>query len=256
MTNNSTSNPISTTRDGWVALVELRRPPHNYFDLDMLTALANTFEELERDNQCRAIVLAGEGKGFCAGADFSKSRGDERPGALYEQAVRLFAAGKPVVAAVHGAAIGGGLGMALVADFRVTCREAKFSANFVKLGFHPGFGLSTTLPRLIGPQNAAMLLLTGRKINGEEAVRMGLADVLVAQERVREEAMTLAHELAAGAPVAVQDTRQTLRAKLALEVKHATEHESTLQAKHFRTADCAEGLKAAMQRREPNFTGV
>ena len=93
----------------------------------------------------------------------------------------MFACRKPVVAAVQGPAIGGGLGVALVADFRVTCAEAKFSANFNRLGFHPGFGLSATLPRLVGVQKAAMLFYTGRRINGTEAAAMGLADLLVPQ---------------------------------------------------------------------------
>lgn len=247
---------VATARDGAIAVVELRRPPHNYFDQQMLAALADAFDALERDRSCRAIVLAAAGKSFCAGADFSQPRTEVRPGALYEQAVRLFAVGKPVVAAIEGAAIGGGLGLALVADFRVSCAQAKFSANFVKLGFHPGFGLSTTLPRIVGAQNAALLLLTGRRIDGDEALRIGLVDALAPRERVREQALALAHELAAAAPLAVRDTRQSLRATLVDDVRRACAHEASLQARHFASADCAEGLAAAQQRRAPVFTGA
>ena len=128
------------------------------------------------------------GKGVLRGRGFLQSPGDRRGAEgrrrarhLYKEATRLFRARKPVVAAVHGAAVGGGLGLALVADFRVTCAEARFSANFNRLGFHPGFGLTTTLPRLVGPQQAALLFYTGRRIAGDEAVRIGLADLLVAQ---------------------------------------------------------------------------
>lgn len=156
---------------------------------------------------------------------------------------------------MHGPAIGGGLGLALVADFRVTCAEARFSANFVRLGFHPGFGLSATLPRLIGQQQAAMLLLTGRRIGGQEALALGLADRLVAQNEVRSEAMKLAQEIAVGAPLAVQATRRSLRAGLADAVQRATEHEASQQAEHFRTQDFAEGIAAMSERREPRFSG-
>ena len=104
---------------------------------------------------------------------------------LYKEAIRLFRTKKPIIGAIHGAAVGGGLGLALVPDFRVTCAEARFSANFNRLGFHPGFGLTVTLPRLVGAQQAALLFYTGRRISGDEAVRLGLADVLVPQAEVR-----------------------------------------------------------------------
>lgn len=249
---------VAVTRDGHVAVVELRRPPHNYFDLVMLTELADAFESLDADPACRAILLCAEGKSFCAGADFSnRQQGLARPSSalLYAQAVRLFAASRPVVAAVQGAAIGGGLGVALVADFRATCPEARFAANFTRLGFHPGFGLSATLPRLLGAQKAALLLLSGRRVGGEEAVAIGLADVLVPQAEVRSEALKLAREIASNAPLAVQATRRSLRGDLAEAVRRATEHEAALQAEHYQTADFAEGIAAAAQRREPVFTG-
>lgn len=257
-TSASSDSVVSITRDGTVAVVELQRPPHNYFDLVMLTQLADAFEALDADPSCRAILLCASGKSFCAGADFSNRQpGVARPSSapLYAQAVRLFAAGKPVVAAVHGAAIGGGLGVALVADFRVTCAEARFAANFTRLGFHPGFGLSVTLPRLIGAQKASLMLLGARRIGGEEAHAIGLADVLVPQSDVRAEALKLAREIAGNAPVAVQTTRRTLRGDLAEAVRRATKHEAALQAEHYASADFAEGIAAAAQRREPVFTG-
>src|SRR5438477_7341754 len=161
---------VSVSMDGDVALVEIHRPPHNFFDPELIASLAGKCEALDRDASCRALVLASEGKSFCAGADFHRNdaEGDEfssgRVQQLYADAVRLFACEKPIVAAIQGAAIGGGLGLALVADFRVVSPEARFSANFVKLGIHPGFGLTFTLPRLIGIQRASMMLLTGRRI--------------------------------------------------------------------------------------------
>ena len=117
---------------------------------------------------------------------------------------------------MHGAAVGGGLGLALVADFRVTCQEARFSANFNRLGFHPGFGLTATLPRLVGAQQAALLFYTGRRIPGDEAVRIGLADLLVPQAEVRSAAQALALEIAQSAPLAVMSTRETVRRGLSM----------------------------------------
>src|SRR3954466_5164674 len=207
-----------------VATVEIRRPPHNFFDLALIRALADAFETLDADPACRAIVLASQGKSFCAGANFGdgsaldgEGQANARPAGtahLYVEAVRLFRTPNPSVAAIHGPAVGGGLGLALVADFRVTCAEARFCANFTRLGFHPGFGLTTTLPQLIGTTNAALMFYTSRRIGGEEALRMGLADVLVGQDEVRATAHKLAAEIAENAPLGVEATRATLRGDL------------------------------------------
>ena len=196
---------VQVTFDGPVATVEMCKPPHNFFTIPLIRALADAFEDLEADRRCHAIVLAAQGTSFCAGADFSNreatppQRSPRALNPIYDEAIRMFACRKPVVAAVQGPAIGGGLGVALVADFRVTCPEAKFSANFNRLGFHPGFGLTATLPRLVGVQKAAMLFYTGRRINGTEAAAMGLADLLVPQDQVRMEAQKLAREIAISA---------------------------------------------------------
>ncbi|HET7528297.1 MAG TPA: enoyl-CoA hydratase/isomerase family protein, partial [Burkholderiaceae bacterium] len=204
------SADVGVDRDGAVAVVEMRRPPHNYFDIALIAGLADAFEALDADPSCRAIALCAQGTAFCAGANFANrdaappQRSPRAINPLYGEALRLFSCGKPVVAAVHGPAIGGGMGLALVADFRVTCAEARFSVNFNRLGFHPGFGLSVTLPRLVGVQQAALLFYTGRRIDGLEAQRIGLADVLVAQDQVRAQALELAREIATSAPIAVQ----------------------------------------------------
>jgi len=252
---------IGIETHGHVTLVEIRRPPHNFFDLDLVRGLADIFEGLDADHDCRAIVLASQGTAFCAGANFANRRAPvaaDAPDAtnpLYYEAIRLFACAKPVVAAVHGPAVGGGLGLSLVGDFRVTCPEARFSANFTRLGFHPGFGLSVTLPRLIGHQKASMLMYTGRRIKGTEAVAMGLADVLVAQGEVRAEALRLAEEIATSAPIAVQSTRATLRRHLVEQIREAVVHESREQQRHYETQDFKEGIKAMAERRTPQFQG-
>lgn len=252
---------IEVSFDGAVATVEMRRPPHNFFSIGFIERLADTFEDLDADRRCHAIVLAAQGRSFCAGADFSNrestpaQRSPRAVNPLYAQALRLFACAKPVVAAVHGPAVGGGLGLALVADFRVTCPEARFSANFNRLGFHPGFGLSVTLPRLVGAQQAAMLFYTGQRIDGAAAHAIGLADVLIAHGEVRDEAARLAREIAVSAPIAVQSTRASLRQGLVEQIRSAVARESSEQNAHFKTADFSEGVAAMAQRREPRFRG-
>lgn len=249
----------------FVATIEICRPPHNFFDLTLIREIADALEALDADPACRAVVLAAQGTAFCAGADFGGSevtrdgevagQGSGGAGDLYEEAVRLFAARKPMVGAIHGAAIGGGLGLAMVPDFRVTCQEARFSANFTRLGFTPGFGLTVTLPEAIGKTNAAMMFYTGRRLKGEEAHAIGLASQLVPQADVRRAASELAREIAISSPLAVMELRAILRRDLAERVRRATEEELALQTRLRRTDDFLEGVKAMAERRPPNFTG-
>ena len=170
-----TASPdLGVETHGHVTLLEIRRPPLNFFDLALIRQIADALDALDKDMECRAVVLASQGKAFCAGANFNRpagfagdaASGDGSTGDLYREAVRVFSNRKPGVAAVQGAAIGGGLGLAVSADFRVTCAEARFAANFTRLGFHPGFGLTVTLPELIGRNNADLMFYTSRRITG------------------------------------------------------------------------------------------
>ena len=211
--------------------------------------------------------MCSQGKSFCAGANFGDGSRVQADGSvegalnrvgidhLYVEAVRLFAAGKPVVGAIQGAAIGGGLGLCLVPDFRVGCPEARFAANFTRLGFHPGFGLTVTLPRVIGQQKANLMFLTSRRIKGEEAAAWGLLDVLTTLAQVRETAWNLAREIATNAPLGVTSTRATLRHGLADQVRAATDRELEQQTRLRKTEDFKEGIAATHARRDPDFQG-
>jgi enoyl-CoA hydratase/carnithine racemase len=248
---------VTVEREGeHVAVVCLHRPPNNYFDTALVAAVASAYEELAA-GWCRAIVLATEGKHFCAGLDFAGNAGQDIA-ELYAQALRLFAAPLPVVAAVQGAAIGGGCGLALSADFRVATPSSRFSANFARLGFHHGFALSVTLPAAIGRQAAADLLLTGRRVGGEEALALGLCDRLTPDgvSEPRAAALEYAVELAASGPLALRAIRATLRQGLVEEVGAAMAHECAQQLALADTADFAEGIRATAERRPPNFTGT
>jgi enoyl-CoA hydratase/carnithine racemase len=164
------------------------------------------------------------------------------------------------VGAIQGAAVGGGFGLALMPDFRVVCPEARFSANFVKLGFHPGFALTLTLPRLVGQQRAALMFMTGRRIDGTTAHQWGLADVLTDHSSVRGAALALAGEIAENAPLAVMSVRATLRDGLGREaladaVRRQTDHEFAEQFRLQQTEDHREGVRAVAERRPGNFKG-
>ena len=252
---------VSVALENHVAVVEIDRPPNNHVSVELMRDLADTLRDLDEEGDCRAIVLASAGKVFCGGADLTAptgigGQGMEGINPLYVEAVRLFSNKKPIVAAVQGAAVGAGLGLALVADFRIAAPEARFTGNFVKLGFHPGFGLSHTLPRLIGLQRAALLLETGRRIRGDEAVDWGLADEIAPLDDVRAAAVRLAREIAENAPLAVQSTRATLRAGLAEAVKEMTDHEFVEQSWLRKTADYKEGVRSVAKRRPGNFVGA
>ena len=240
-------------REGHVAIVEFSRPPNNYFDAELIGAIADAYERLDHDPACRAIVLCSTGKHFCAGADFASK--NPAGGDLYAQAVRLFEAQTPVVAAIQGAAIGGGLGVALSADFRIATPASRFSANFARLGIHQGFGLTVTLPLVVGHQRALELFYTGARVRGEQAHAIGLCDRLVEDDRLREEAVAFAAEIASSAPLAVRAIRATMRGDLADRVRVATAHEATEQFKLFDTEDFREGVAATADRREPRFQG-
>ncbi len=252
---------ISVSLKGLVAEVEVRRPPNNHVNVPMIAELSTALERLDEDKGCRVVVLCAAGKHFCAGADLTGRGPDGRDPTesggrhLYKEAIRLWRTTKPIVAAVQGAAVGAGLGLAVAADFRVSCPEARFSANFTRLGFHPGFGLTATLPRLIGTQHAALMLYTGRRFTGEQAKEMGLIDQLVPQGSLREAAHALALEIAQSAPLAIVSARETLRRGLAAAVQAATEREYQEQNWLRHTDDYKEGVRAMADRRLPEFKG-
>ncbi len=254
---------VEVTKNGHVAVVEIQRGPNNFFDVALINSLGDAFDALDGDMEIRASVLCAQGKNFCAGANFGdRSQQAERDNRtttsgnpLYTAAVRLFSAKKPIVGAINGSAVGGGFGLAVMPDFRVATPETRFTANFVKLGFHPGFGLTYTLPRLIGQQRANLMFYTGRRVDGETAYAWGLADVLTDQDSLRAEALKLASEIAENAPLALMSVRATMRVGIAAAVKAQTDHEFIEQHRLQQTEDHKEGVRAVAERRPGNFKG-
>lgn len=254
------SKYVSVEITNHIGLVKFSNPPLNFINMDLLNELVTSLKQLDENSECRVVVLASEGKTFCAGADFSSilSEDLDMNAALtlfYNQAMELFDTKKPMIAAVEGAAIGAGFGLALVADFRIASPKTTFGANFTKLGIHPGFGMSVTLPRIVGRNNAELLFYTGRRIKGEIAMQMGLLTELVNMESVLPTAMKLAAEIATSAPLAVQTTRATLREGLAEAIRAVNKKEQAIQSKQMMTKDFREGVRASKERRVPKFVG-
>ena len=258
---------------GAAALVVFDDPERrNAMTEAMGRALTDVMARLAADATVRAVVLTGAGAAFSAGGDLAmleeKSRaGRAAPGEPGRAANRAFMRtfyglflsvrelAVPSIAALHGAAIGAGLAVALACDLRVAAHEAKLGLNFTKLGIHPGMAASWTLPRLVGPAHAADLLLTGRIIGGDEAERIGLVNRCVAREQVLPQALALAHEISACAPIAVRQTKRALARTFAVELADQLDFEAEQQAVCYETADLAEGLLAARERRAPEFRG-
>ena len=239
-------------RDEHVGVVEFNRPPNNFFSVGLVAEIAEILERLDADDSCRAVVLCSSGKHFCAGADFSS---DNPAGAsLYDGAARFFDLRTPLIAAVQGAAIGGGLGVALTADFRVATPETRFAANFARIGIHQGFAITVTLPLVVGHQRALEMLYTGTRLKGEQAHAIGLCDRLVPTDRLRDEAIAMAQDVALSAPLAVRSIKATMRGPdLAARARAAMAHEAAEQARLFATQDFKEGVTAYSERRAARF---
>ena len=250
-------NDIAINITGNLAHIEIQRPPNNFFDYLLIEQIADAYEELDEVSECRVIILSSQGKNFCAGANFGQDEDmldKSVPYAkLYAQAVRLFKTRKPVIAVIQGAAIGGGLGLALSADFRIACAEARFSANFAKLGFHPGFGSSVTLPRVIGTQKAMDMLYTARRVGGQEAFEIGLADKLTTKENLIKVAEEFGSEIASSAPMAVESIRSTIKGNLAEQVEEIVDWELSEQVRLQKTEDFKGGIAASLTREVPEF---
>lgn len=253
---------IETTVAANVGEIRFSKPPFNYACPELLRGIADALEQFDADPHVRCTVLSAEGKAFCAGADLAGDEsiagdsGMDAIGGLYVQAERIFRRAKPMVAAIHGAAIGAGLGLALTADFRVAGPQARLSSNFVRLGFHPGFGLTHTLPRLLGPQRAAWMMLSAERVKPVDALTWGLVDRLADEGEERAAARTMAVEIAANAPLALLAVRATATAGLADAVAEAMRHEHAEQTALRPTRDYAEGVASVFERRPAQWSGA
>ena len=247
-----------------IGLVTLNRPDvRNSMSPELLDAFSTAIEEAREDTASRCLVLTGSGSCFSAGADLKASmqrtEGDktpqERSFAMYEPFLELLDIEVPVVAALNGHAVGGGFGLALLADIRIANQDSKYGANFGRLGIHSGMAISYTLPRIVGAAQAAQMLYTGQLIRGREAKAIGLCNEALPAEQVMPRAWEIAEQIAGAAPLAVKGMKASLRAGLAWEVREAAWAEAKLQSESLQTADSEEGVAALLEKRKPEFKG-
>lgn len=255
---------VTYERSGAVGAITMRRPDNrNSMTAELLDAFADAAARARADEGARCVIVTGEGRSFSAGADFksqiqragSGTQPHERSYAMYEPFLSILDIEVPVIAALNGHAVGGGFGLALACDIRVAAEEAKYGANFARLGLTPGMAITYALPRLVGASAAAELLYTGRLVRGDEAVRLGLASRAVPAEEVFDAALETAGEIAANAPAAVRATKELLRDGLGWELRAAARREAFAQAESVATEDAKEGIAALLEKREPRFTG-
>ncbi|MEK7793466.1 MAG: enoyl-CoA hydratase/isomerase family protein [Candidatus Hydrogenedentota bacterium] len=249
-----------------IATITLNRPENrNSMTADILAGIEEATARASNDAALRCVVITGRGTSFCAGADFKSSAqantqsaalpSNERSFAMYRPFLSVLDIPVPVIGALNGHAIGGGLGLAIVCDMRVANAQSKYGANFTKLGLHPGMATTYILPRLVGVPKAAELLFTGRLVNGAEAAQLGLANYAVAPEEVLPKAMELAREVASCAPLATRWTKRSFYQNLDWSPHTAAQHEADLQSRTLETQDYKEGTTALLEKRTPNFTG-
>ena len=249
-----------------VATITLNRPENrNSMTPDVLEGLMASVARAREDQEVRCVIITGSGKSFCAGADFKSNvqlddakralSPNERSFNMYRPFLSVLDIEVPVIGALNGHAIGGGLGLAIVCDMRVANAEAKYGANFTKLGLHPGMATTYLLPRIIGVPRAAELLLTGRIVTGAEAAVFGLMNYAVAPGEVMAKARELAAEVVSCAPLANRWTKRSIYEHNDWKPLAAARHEAELQSRTIETADHKEGVAALLEKRTPKFTG-
>ena len=253
-------------REGGVATLILNRPERmNALNKDLVLALNEALTRAEADQEINVVVLAGAGRAFCAGGDLSvigKGREENNVTELQpilrsgmQAVLKMRTMRQPVIAAVHGAAAGAGMNIALAADIRVASEDATFGQNFAKVGLFPDYGGTFFLPQLVGPAKAAEMFYTGDMINAAEALRLGIVNRVVPLAQLESEVRMLAQKIAQGPAIAIRAVKQTLFGRDKEELMALLNLEVEQQMKCFSSGDCGEGIRAFFEKRVPKFQG-
>ena len=257
---------VKTEQDGRVAIVTIDHPPVNALSAQLLEELEEAYDELDRSDETRAIVIRGEGeKAFVAGADITEfpamreaieeaaESGSAR--GIQKLAARMDAGRTPVVAAIHGYCLGGGLELAMACDIRIAAEDAQLGQPEIKLGLIPGGGGTQRLPRLIGHGRALYLNLTGDPISGSQAYDWGLVEKAVPREALMEAAIEVARTLSERSPFAMGVIKELATETRDLPLAEGMRREAQGFIRCIGSADGAEGVIAFLEKRKPEFTG-
>jgi enoyl-CoA hydratase/carnithine racemase len=254
-------------KDGPIATLTLNRPDRlNAISGPMLAALSERLVEANGDRDVRAIIITGAGRGFCAGLDLQDATsgsgigggGGAMPATLDLRTAPptvLHSLDKPVIAALNGGAAGYGMDLALGCDIRIAGKRAKLAAAFTKRGVLPESGGTWLLPRLVGWAKAAEIIFTGRTLDADQCLELGLVNKVVADDALMDEARALANEIAANAPLAVQGAKRMMRMALAEQFDDHVHHVYLQLLPLFQSQDFREGMKSFLEKREPKFQG-
>lgn len=248
-----------------VALITLDNPDRrNAMSAEMTSSWVAAVDELAADRSLRALVVTGAGSAFCSGGDTSWIAGEPdasvdhlrtRMLTFYRSWLSVRRLEVPTIAAVNGAAIGAGLCIALACDLRYAARGARLGAPFVKLGMHPGMAATHLLPEAVGEAHARDLLLTGRIVDADEALRLGLVSQVHEPDTFLDDVLDTAAQIAANAPIATRLTKLALADGGHRDLESGLQWEAMAQPITLATADLQEGIRAAREKRPPVFTG-